>query len=54
MNKKEIKVPLEVTLIYDRERLEEMCGMGFINVADSNSNKDVVKKSSYFLVLKIN
>lgn len=48
MNKKEIKVPLEVTLIYDRERLEEMCGMGFINVADSNSNKDIVKKSSYF------
>ena len=48
MNKKEIKVTLEVTLIYDRERLEEMCGMGFINVADSNSNKDIVKKSSYF------
>lgn len=48
MNKKEIKVPLEVTLIYDRERIEEMCGMGFINVADSNSNKDITKKAGYF------
>lgn len=45
---KEIKVPLDVTIIYDRERVEKV-GMGYIIVADSNSNKDIAKKSSYFL-----